>query len=350
VITGRRPRQTDIARAAGVSQATVSIVLGGNRAGIRLAETTKRRVLAAAESLGYVPDPVATRLTSSRNQILGLYTFTAAFPTDVADSYYPILVGVEQEAAALGQDLILFTGSNREGGAAIQRTRLADGCLFLGRHVPTAEIEGLMAGGFPLVYIGRRNELGGRIPYVGADYVAASAEVVERLAGLGHRRVRYVREHDDAPSSTDRERGLRAAAAAAGMDTTGMVVRTGGDLAPERVRDWVDSGVTAIVVEETDHGLAYDAVVGALAAAGLTSPADVSLAVLGRPPARTAAAPVVTGFEVPRAEMGRRAVRLLADLVAAPDGGASLTVHQLLPCSPVPGETVGRPPRTEEEG
>ena len=354
-MAGGRPRQADIARAAGVSQATVSVVLGGNRGGIRLAEATKRRVLAAAESLGYVPDPVATRLAASRNRILGLYTFTAAFPTDVADSYYPILVGVEQEAAALGQDLILFTGSSRGGArahdhAAIQRTRLADGCLFLGRHVPTEEIESLMAGGFPIVYIGRRNELGGRIPYVGADYVAASAAVVERLARLGHRRIRYVREHDNAPSSTDRERGLRAGAAAARMDPAGLVVRTDGrDTSPELLHRWRAEGVTAVVVEETDTGAAFEAVTGALAAAGLSCPADLSLAVLGRPPARSATTPVVTGFEVPRTEMGRRAVRLLADLVAAPDGGASLTVHQLLPCPPVPGETVGPPPRTEEE-
>jgi DNA-binding LacI/PurR family transcriptional regulator len=357
---GRRPRQADIAEAAGVSQATVSVVLGGNRAGVRLAESTKRRVLAAAESLGYVPDPVATRLASSRNRMLGLYTFTAAFPTDVSDSYYPILVGVEQEAAALGQDLVLFTGSNGDGAkvhdhAAIQRTRIADGCLFLGRHVPTEEIESLMAGGFPVVYIGRRHELGGRIPYVGADYVTASAAVVERLVALGHRRVRYVREHDDAPSSTDRERGLRTGAAAAGLDQTGVVLRTDGrDVDAALLRGWLRDGVTAVVVEETDTGAAFEAVAAAVAEAGLSCPDDLSLAVLGRPPSRavtnravTSRAVtngVVTGFEVPRREMGRRAVRLLADLVAATDGGKDLRVHHLLPCPPVPGDTVGPPP------
>ncbi|PRY34849.1 LacI family DNA-binding transcriptional regulator [Umezawaea tangerina] len=324
-MTRRAPRQADIAALAGVSQATVSVVLGGNQGGVRMSEDTRLRVLAAAEKLGYVPDPVATRLASRRNHMLGLYTFKATFPTDVADSYYPILVGVEEQAAALGQDLILFTGADGRGErthdeAAIRRTKIADGCLFFGRHVPVASIEKLVETGFPLVYIGRRDELEGRIPFVGADYVSASAAVVDRLVSLGHRNVRYVRENDDAPSSTDRERGVVEAAARAGVEC--RVVR---DEAP--VDEWRRDGVTAVVVEETDTHAAYRAVRAAV------DGTDLSFAVLGRPPE---GGTDVTGFEVPRREMGRRAVELLVELITGDPGD----LHQLLPCTPVPGTTV----------
>ena len=47
-----RVRQADIARVAGVSQATVSVVLGGNRTGVRLSERTRLRVLEAADEVG----------------------------------------------------------------------------------------------------------------------------------------------------------------------------------------------------------------------------------------------------------------------------------------------------------
>lgn len=156
----RAPRQADIAAAAGVSQTTVSLILSGNTDGVRLSESTRQRVLKAAEKLGYVPDPVATRLASSRNHMLGVYTFASAFPTDVDGFYYPILVGIEEEAAALGQDLVLFTGTGglearADDKLAIRRTRIADGCLFFGRHVPEEPIDWLLGGGFPLVYIGR---------------------------------------------------------------------------------------------------------------------------------------------------------------------------------------------------
>jgi DNA-binding LacI/PurR family transcriptional regulator len=338
----RGPRQADIARIAGVSQATVSVVLGGNRAGVRLAEDTRRRVLEAAERLGYVPDPVATRLASSRNNLLGVYTFAATFPTDVADSYYPILVGVEEQAARLAQDLILFTGSSAgtpaHDHARIRRTRLADGCLFLGRHVPDEPIRDLVASGFPVVYIGRREELGGKIPYVGADYVSASAEVIRRLSDAGHRRIRYLREDDDAPSSRDRERGVLEGAREHGLRTEGLVVRfDGGEFDARR---WADDGVTAVVVEETDTGAVFHAATRALAEAGLDIPSDVSLAVLGRPPAGVGG-PEISGFDVPRREMGAAAVRLLAALVD-PDDRTTPELHRLLPCAPVAGQTIRR--------
>ncbi|MFJ1759430.1 LacI family DNA-binding transcriptional regulator [Amycolatopsis sp. NPDC088138] len=335
----RTPRQADIARVAGVSQATVSVVLGGNRTGVRLSERTRLRVLEAAERLGYVPDPVATRLASARNNLLGVYTFTPAFPIDVADSYYPILAGIEAEAAALGQDLIMFTGSSGvPDHTRIRRTRLADGCLFLGRHVPVDAVGELLASGFPIVYIGRRTELDGTIPYVGGDYVSASAEVVARLVGAGHRHLRYLREPDEAPSSDDRERGVRTAAADAGLPVADLVVRTDGtDLTAATLAAWRAEGVTALVVEETDTGAVFHATQQALRAAGISVPDDVSLAVLGRPPGDPPG-PEISGFEVPRREMGQAAVRLLASLLDP--GLGDPAAHRLLTCPPVAGATI----------
>ncbi|MET9191609.1 LacI family DNA-binding transcriptional regulator, partial [Streptomyces tendae] len=209
-----RPRQAEVARLAGVSQATVSLVLSGRdiATGRPISAETRAKVLDAAHSLGYVPDPAASRLAAARNNLLGVFSFTATFPTDVRHSYYPFLVGVEQEAAAQGYDLVLFTGSSTGGAGAggvgaLNRVRLADGCLFLGRHAPADELRRLVADDFPVVHVGRRDEPEG-LAWVGADYVSASREVVTALAGLGHRRVLLVREDDDAPASTDRERGF----------------------------------------------------------------------------------------------------------------------------------------------
>ncbi|MEV6822516.1 LacI family DNA-binding transcriptional regulator [Nocardiopsis dassonvillei] len=343
----RRPRQSDIARAAGVSQATVSLVLRGTPTGMSLARETRQRVLDAAEELGYVPDPVATRLASASNAMLGLYTFSATFPTDVAHSYYPVLVGVEEEAAAQGQDLILFTGSARAAAsaddpAAVRRVRVADGCLFFGRHVPDEPIRRLAEDGFPFVYIGRRDEPG--VPYVGADYVSASAQVVARLAGLGHRELRYLREHDQAPASTDREQGVLRGARAAGIDTARLVVRTDGSDLDELLRRWLTEGVTAVVVEQTDTGAALDGLAAAVDRAGLRCPDDLSLALLGAPTGNRGRAPgggaAYGGFDAPLRAMGRDAVRLLLELIAGAHGE---TPRRLLPCEPVEGGTLAAP-------
>lgn len=343
----RRPRQSDIARLAGVSQATVSLVLRGTPAGMALAKQTRQSVLAAAEELGYVPDPVATRLASATNAMLGLYTFSTTFPTDVAHSYYPILVGVEEEAAAQGQDLILFTGSARAAAraddpAAVRRVRVADGCLFFGRHVPGEPIRRLAEDGFPFVYIGRRDEPD--VPYVGADYVSASADVVARLADAGHRTLRYLREHDQAPASTDREEGVLRGARAAGLNTAGLVVRTDGQDLDALLSDWLAAGVTGVVVEQTDTGTALAGLGAAVDRAGLRVPEDLSLALLGAPTGTRGTAPgggaAFSGFDVPMREMGRDAVRLLLQLIKGEHRGP---LRQLLPCEPVAGGTLAAP-------
>ncbi|MEW2545319.1 LacI family DNA-binding transcriptional regulator [Streptomyces sp. NPDC047002] len=336
-----------MARVAGVSQATVSLVLGGKKQGAAISEETRRKVLEAARALGYVPDPAARRLAAARNDLLGVFSFTATFPTDVQHSYYPFLVGVEQEAAARGFDLVLFTGSSTGGAGAaapeaLSRVRLADGCLFLGRHAPAAELGRLVADGFPVVHIGRRDEPEG-LAWVGADYVSASADVVAHLAGLGHRRIVLVREDDEAPASTDRERGFLAGVAAAGLSTADCAVfrsaDPAADLTARRLRDWVAEGVTAFVAEETDTGTAWRALREAVDAAGCAAPRDLSLALLGSPAPGRPADRVPTGFDVPRPELGAAAVRLLAALVAGEEGG-----EPLVPCTFRPGETSGPPP------
>jgi DNA-binding LacI/PurR family transcriptional regulator len=190
-------------------------------------------------------------------------------------------VGIEEEAATLGQDLVLFTGTGGGQGrahdkTAIRRTRVADGCLFFGRHVPEEPIDWLLGGGFPLVYIGRRDELDGRIPFVGVDYVAASAAVVERL--VAHRELRYLREDDDAPSSSDREKGVLAAARKARLAVRRIVVRaTPSEVGAGLIERWRAEGVTAVVVEETDTGELSAASLAAVEAAGLRTPADLSV-------------------------------------------------------------------------
>ncbi|GAA1366192.1 LacI family DNA-binding transcriptional regulator [Streptomyces beijiangensis] len=347
-----RPRQAEVARAAGVSQATVSLILADKKDGAAFSDETRRKVLDAARELGYVPDPAARRLAAARNNLLGVFSFTATFPTEMQHSYYPFLVGVEQEAAARGYDLVLFTGSSSGGAGAagpdaLGRVRLADGCLFLGRHIPTQELRRLVADGFPAVHLGRRDELEG-LAWVGADYVSAGREVVGKLADLGHRRFVLIREDDDAPASTDREQGFLEGLTAAGLDhDAGTVHRSADprrDITPERLRGWLAEGVTAFVAEETDTGAAWRALRAACRTTGLQVPRDASLALLGSPPADLSHEAVPTGFDIPRTQLGAAAVRLLASLVAGEDAE-----EPLVTCTFRPGETAGPPPSVRQQ-
>ncbi|MCW2523802.1 MAG: Transcriptional regulator [Frankiales bacterium] len=345
-LRGGRARQADVARLAQVSQTTVSLVLGGNRQGVVINEATQGRVREAAKTLGYVPDPAAQRLANSQNNLIGVFSFTATFPTAVEHSYYPFLVGIEEEAAKQGYDLVLFTGSSasRAGarGPALNRVRLADGCLILGRHLPAAQVRRLIEDGFPVVHLGRTAEPD--VPWVGADYAAATAEVVQHLVELGHRAILLIREDDEALPSTDRELGFRTGLAAAGQWRPAKAVfRTASpetDITADWVRTQIAAGVTAIVAEETDSGAVWRALLTALDQAGIHPPHELSIALLGSPPADLAGGRVATGFDLPRSALGAAAVRMLVARLA---GGQR--PEPLVHCEFRLGATTGVPAR-----
>jgi DNA-binding LacI/PurR family transcriptional regulator len=348
----RRPTQVDIARRAGVSQATVSLVVSGGAAADQIAESTRRAVLAAAEELGYAANVAARSLKGGRNQLLGLYTFEPVFPTDQRDFYYPFLLGVEEETVALGYDLLLFSSVTSAADRSIyagggNRLKLADGCVLVGRHVRREELNALVREDFPVVFIGRREVDDGELSYVGADYVTATSDMVGRLVALGHERILYLRAIEDAEPTRDRENGYRRGLAAAGLPVDESLIHRladPADLTADHVAHWIETyGVTGILVEPTED----DRLVGALTeidqAGRVRFPHDCSIALLGDPPSWTPDLRAWTRFSLPRVQMGREAVRMLVRILDQPTPEA----HQLwIPCAFVAGDSVGPAPTT----
>ncbi|WP_309140322.1 LacI family DNA-binding transcriptional regulator [Streptomyces sp. PKU-EA00015] len=342
----RRITQRDIARLAGVSQPTVSLVLNGRTdADIRIPQETRERVLRVIQEYGYAPDPVARRLAAKHNRILGVFTYEAVFPSDTSDFYHPFLVGIEEAAERVGCDLLLLTSASVTGGrrrifGGDNRLRLADGCLLLGRSLDRDDLTRMVADAYPFVTVGRRDDAGGPVPYVGADYASGVGELVRLAVTRGHRRVAYLGLPADVESSADRRTGFLRATEAAQKD--GVVVAFD-VLSPGREPDELLAALLAAeaTVVLVEH---FATAVGLVAAAqrrGLTVPADLSVVTLGDPTTPVPTDVDFTGFRIPREEMGRQAVALLTALLE----GAEDTPQRLLPCALVTGATLA-PPRT----
>ncbi|WP_203918735.1 LacI family DNA-binding transcriptional regulator [Rugosimonospora africana] len=341
----RRPTQADIARLAGVSQATVSLVLNERDAGVRISPATRERVLAVMREWGYVANASARSLAGGRNKIIGVYTFEQVFPTTSVDFYFPFLLGMEQEAAELGYDLLMFTSAGgqrqifRDGST---RLSLADGTLLLGRYPNIEEIEHLRDSGYPFVYVGHREVSGAPISYVAADYAGATQQLTERLFALGHERVAYARlGNGDAQPSRDREKGFRRAVPA------GTTRRLTGPVWTLESVDEVDgllsemlrSGVTGVVAEQQ---LLAEELLGCARRQGASVPGDLSIVVLGDSTGARRDDTPWTGLVVPREEMGREATRLLIRLLESADSTAR---SESVECPLMDGATVG-PPHT----
>jgi len=332
-----RPTQRDIARLARVSQATVSLVLNDATAAEgRISVETRERVHRTIRETGYVADPIARSMAKGLNRILGVFTYEPAFPSAQADFFAPFLLGIEESAQQLRYDLLLLTGAPSPGGKRKifhenNRLRLADGCLILGRRFDRAELRRLVAGDYPFVAVGRRDEAGGPVPYVGADYVEATAKLVRWAKARGHGRLAYVGPSEGAESLVDRWRGFNAALD--GADLLLHIPTVGGSATAmfEAIRA---TGATAVFFTELADAIVVEA---AARAQMLNVPADLSVVVLGSHVRPTQSGTKFTTFSIPREEMARRATAMLAERIET--GGKGDQV--LLTCDLVEGETLG---------
>lgn len=341
----RRLTQRRIAELAGVSQATVSLVLNDKADGAsRIPEETRDRVLRVLRETGYVADPAARRLAGLGNKILGVFTYEPAFPTESQDFYAPLLSGIEQTAETLGCDLLLFTSAPVVDGTRRlfhedNRLRLADGCLLLGVEMDHRELERLVADGFPFVAVGRRDVTG--VPYVAIDYARGTADLVGRAWELGHRRFAFVHVDSRGESVLDRRAGvldeLERRGGAAALDLVDAIPHRG-DLEADwaRVRD---SGATVLVVETFEWAIRL----AALAERdGCSLPRDLSVIVLSEP-GRGGDARDFTRLSPPRTELAAAATVLLARLLDPDDEVEFADLRQTLPCPVVEGSTLVAP-------
>jgi DNA-binding LacI/PurR family transcriptional regulator len=340
-----RITQRRIAELAGVSQATVSLVLNGKADALtRIPESTRQRVMEVIRETTYVADPAARRLAGAGNRIIGVFTYEPAFPNASLDFYAALLTGIESRSEQLGCDLLLFTSAPVVDGARSlfhekNRLRLADGCLLLGREMDGDELARLLASGFPFVAVGRRETPG--VPYVAADYVSGTAELVRRAWAAGHRRFAYLHEPSTGESVLDRIRGLREELQRLSGDADVHPLRAtdGSDLET----DWAAvraADPTVLFVESPAHALTL---AGFAARDGIRVPDDLSMVVLADPSRTPQLGPDFTRLSPPRIRLGAEAIALLTRILDPADFVRDDELRITLPCAITDGATLVAP-------
>jgi DNA-binding LacI/PurR family transcriptional regulator len=335
----KAPRQSDVARLAGVSQSAVSRVVSGDLD--RIPVETQERIRAVVKELGYVPNAAARNLRNKRNRLLGVHTFEAVFPHAREDFYFDFLLGIEERAEELGYDLVLFTSTGTSDGRrriyreGTNRLNLADGSVLLGAATDREELARLWHDGYLFVHIGRREVAGAEIPCIVPDYVSAADRLVTSLAERGHRHFGYLREAIEQEAYDDRRAGYRTAVERLGLQDRSPGFRGVPGLSEEWLDELASGPETAVIAE--DIRLAEDLRIG-LTARGLSIPADLSVAVLEQ----SADEPGHRWdcLVIPRKQIGRIAIDALVARVEDPD---LPPVSRLVACDLVSGETVAGP-------
>lgn len=175
----------DVAKAAGVSVATVSRALRGLD---RVSPRTRDRVLAAATELHYVASPAATSLVSGRTRGVGVITpyFNRWF-------FATVVSGIEKVLREEGYHVLLcdLEGHTFDTRLPITQTMLwkrADGAIILNVPPVPAERSVLDRLGLPVVTVGNRQP---GWPSVRIDDRAAMALATRYAIELGHRDIGY---------------------------------------------------------------------------------------------------------------------------------------------------------------
>jgi DNA-binding LacI/PurR family transcriptional regulator len=315
------PTMRDIARATGVSQSTVSRVLSGAPTAVPIAPRTRERVILAARELGYRPNPLARGLRGLRTMLLGVIV------RDITDPFFAVAIeAVSIAASRSGYNVVLGHAHGRADEAlalwGILEARHCDAILLLGdmRDQPGL-IEDLKETRVPVVAIWHGSRATG-IPTVNVDNRAGIAQVLEHLAGLGHRRIAFV-GHRRLGDIMEREEAWRTGVERLGVSLPeGYLQHTANDFgggveALDRLMRQPEPP-TAIVC-------ATDVIaIGVLHAAqrdGLRVPADVSVTGFDDIPVAAVSVPALTTVRMPVADMVAAGVRMaVGDPVEGPAG------------------------------
>lgn len=290
----------DVARKTNLSVATVSRALASSDL---VARATRDRVFAAAQLLGYSPNPAARSLVTGKTGNLGVIV------PDLNNPFYPNVVkGAQARAHQCSHSIFVADGDEdpaAEESLVQMMAKEVDGVIVC---APFASDEALrkLSDQTSLVLINR--SLPG-IPAVLMDFGDGMMQVIRHLAALGHRRCAFLNGPSSSWSACERRRGIGDVAR---KDALEMV-----ELGPYEPKfeagfsatdDAVKGGFTAIVAYNDLMALG---VLRRLATLGIRVPDDMSVVGFDDVIYAAMCAPALTTVEVPMGAAGRAAVDIL---------------------------------------
>jgi LacI family transcriptional regulator len=296
----------DVARAAGVSIATVSRVYADSAA---VSEESSRRVLEAGARLDYWPNAAARSLTMSRTGTLGVL-----LPDIHGEFFSEVIRGID--SAAREQRLqVIVSGSHAHADALVSIGRSlrgrVDGLIVMAPDEASSLVVGQLDRSFPIVLL---NGPAGcdRCDTISIANFEGAHTLVRHLLSLGHRRIAIILGPSGNVDAEDRRQGYRAALREAGLEP---------DPTLEFAGDFSESSGYVAADALLRHPSSVDAVfatndcmaIGLLSALqdrGARVPADVALAGFDDIAVARYLNPPLTTVRVDAFQLGQRAVSL----------------------------------------
>ncbi|HSV61126.1 MAG TPA: LacI family DNA-binding transcriptional regulator [Variovorax sp.] len=319
---GAVPTAQDVADASSVSVATVSRVFNFPD---KVLPATRKRVQAAAQRLGYLPNASARTLRTQRSRVLGV-----VLPTLLNPVFAEWLQGLAQAATLHGYSIVPLTTEYQlpleERAVNLLLAGNVDGMiLVVSNPARSRALKKLGKSRIPYVLAYNRHPAH---PCVSVDGEQAVASVVAELVGLGHRRIAMVSGQLAASDrAQQRHRGYLSGMRAAGLKPALLEVPFV-DTAAGEIKSFMKRKAAPTALVCSNDLLAIRSV-RALRLAGLQVPGDVTVVgfdgiALGRD-----LTPALSTVVQPNAAIGKMAVELVMQVLASRqrlDATASVTL------------------------
>lgn len=206
--SSKRPTMLDIARAAGVSRASVSIAL---RDADGVSAATKRKILDTAAEMGYVRDESARGLRSTKSTIIGVsFDTRQPFQLEVVEGFYSALRGQNKQMVLSARSL-----GRTEDEAIESLLSFRSGVLLLiSPHLSERHLVEI-AKTVPVVTVGRQIRAQ-QISWISSDDRGGMSAAIGHLKDLGHEDIVYL-SSTTLPAGRDRLRAFQEGVTAHGM-------------------------------------------------------------------------------------------------------------------------------------
>ena len=310
----------DVARAAGVSVATVSRALNGAE---NVLPHTRQRILDIAQELRYAPSGAARSLITRRTDTVG-----ALLPDLHGEFFSELIRGIDQAARARGLHLLLSSSHDdaAEAAAALRAMNgRVDGLIVMSPHADDDFLSRNLPHTLPAVLL-NSGVMRPTQPVFAVDNFGGAREMTVHLVRSGSRRIAFLGGPVANFEARERERGYRAGLprGAAPWLLDGDFSEAAGQRAAAQLLALPKAELPDAVFAAND--IMAIGLLGALQAAGVRVPQDIALAGFDDIPVARYVSPALTTMRVPIAAMGAQALDALALALDRDAVDASVTV------------------------
>lgn len=338
----------DLARHLNVSIGTVSRALNGRT---DVSAETRRRVLEAAETLGYSPNQSGRSLRQGATGIIGFMVVTNRERAEKGEAFFmSVFDGLQSHLATRGYDLVvLLSSADQDPNAYLRRVverRLADAVIISDTQRIDPRIDYLMKRKVPFVAFGR-SASGGDHAWLDLDFEGVAEQAVDRITSKGHRNiaiatasneVNYGYVFVDACRAALKKRGIRLREE---LILREPLSEAGGFHAGERLLAMADRPTAILLVDNKMATGLYHR----FREAGVVPGRDITVIGFDDSPQGEFLTPALTRFRVSLADIGRKLGEdLMAVIEAKAAGRPIVPLQTICRMELVPGESDGPPP------